>query len=118
MIPGVDSILSVTEAIVLRVLIHSTYRRRITGVAMLLSCFITMIYSLNPHNAFPEEPLLWLAWILLHGLSWFFVLLFLCLIATYFILKEDIISFMEEEKERTQLPDSGEEEMAEEKLSG
>ncbi len=118
MIPGVDNFLSVVEAIVNRVLIHSVYRRRITGVAMLLSCFTMMVYSLNPHNTLSEEPILWLAWIVLYGLFWFFVFLFLCLIATYFILKEDILSFMEEEDEEEEKKGVVEEEIAGEKMSG
>ncbi len=82
-----------------RVLIHSVYRRRITGVAMLLSCFTMMIYSINLHATSSEDPLLWLAWIVLYGLFWFFIFLFVCLILTYFILKEDILSFLEEDEE-------------------
>ena len=96
MIPGIDNFLSLMEAIVNRVLIHSIYRRRITGVAMLLSSFTMVVYSLDPNGVYKEEPLLWLAWILIHGLFWFFAFLLLCLIATYLILKEHILSFAKE----------------------
>ncbi len=99
MIPVVDGFLSIIEAIVTRVLIHSVYRRRITGVAVLLASCTMVVYSLDPHNPLKEDPLLWLAWVVVHGLSWFFVFLFFCLIATYFILKEHIISFVEEKEE-------------------
>ncbi len=99
MIPVVDEFISVVEALVTRVLIHSVYRRRITGVATLLASCTMVFYSLDPHNPLKEEPLLWLAWVVLHGLSWFFIFLFFCLIATYFILKEDILSFTEDEEE-------------------
>ncbi len=119
MIPGIDNFLSIVEAIVNRVLIHSVYRRRITGVAMLLSCGVVVLYAVDPHHPFSNDPLLWLAWVVIHGLSWFFVFLFICLIATYFILKEDILSFMEDEEEedRSEFA-TNEMENAEERVSG
>jgi hypothetical protein len=120
MIPGLDSFLSIVEAIVRRVLIHSVYRRRITGVAMLLACGTVVLYALDPNHPFSDDPLLWLAWMVLHGFFWFFEFLFLCLISTYFILKEDILSFTEEEEEDMQSPsnETTEKSNIEERLSG